>query len=146
MPVECVLLANRAGVLFRCQGALSGDELVGANAQVLAQPELMRGLHFGIVDMAEVKSTDIHTPQVREVAHQDDLMAEVIPKGFLIAVIAADSLAFGMARMWQSMAEKTGWETLVVRTRAEADRWLQKRLKEKFGLAVDPSAAAGSPL
>ena len=146
MAVDCVRLANGAGILFRCQGALSGAELIGANAQVLAQPELMRGLRFGIVDMSEVTSTDIDTSHVHETALQDDLMAQTMAKGFLVAVIASDSLAYGMSRMWQAMAEKTGWETLVVRTRAEADRWLQKRLKEKFGLAVDLSAAAGSPL
>ena len=147
MPVESILLAKGAGILFRCQDRLSGDELNGANAKVLAQPDLMRGLHFGIVDMSEVRSADIDTSHVHETAVQDELMARTMPKGFLVAVIASDSLAFGMARMWQAMAEKTGWETLVVRTRPEADRWLQKRLKEKFGIEVDLSAAvAGSPL
>jgi len=36
--------------------------------------------------------------------------------------------------MFESLLSQTDWETMVFRTRLEAEQWIRARAKEKFGL------------
>jgi len=43
-----------------------------------------------------------------------------------VAVVAPLDFGFGLFRMWEVFAEKTGWRISVFRSRALADPWVQR--------------------
>ena len=138
MAVKASIVAQGAGIVYWCYGVATSRELMRANEAALANPEVLRGMCFGLVDQTDVTEFDYGTTELRLVAEQDRKVAEFVAQGFLVAVVAPTDVGFGYSRMWQSIAEVTGWETLVVRTRAEADAWIHKRAKQKFGLELPP--------
>jgi hypothetical protein len=46
----------------------------------------------------------------------------------VVAVVAPGDTVFGMARMWQAFANKTGWEIEIVWSKPAATVWLRSRL------------------
>jgi hypothetical protein len=52
----------------------------------------------------------------------------------VVAVVAAQELLFGLSRMWEMLADETGWESMICRDRGDAEAWIKKRVKEKFGI------------
>jgi hypothetical protein len=41
---------------------------------------------------------------------------------------------YGLARMWEALVEWVGWETMAFRSLTEAEDWIRRRVKEKFGI------------
>jgi len=38
--------------------------------------------------------------------------------------------------MWEGLAGVTGWETMVFKNREDAEAWITKKVKEKYGIDV----------
>ena len=73
------------------------------------------------------------TSEVEITASQDKYASESIPDGVL-AIIAKRDLEFGINRMWEIIAESSGlpWETMVFRDRVAAEKWVKRKVKEKY--------------
>ena len=128
MPVSIVLLDDGEGILYLCEGALRGPEIIRANQELLASPGQRRGRRYGLVDFSAAASVEISTSELRILAEQDARLAREAKIPILLAVVAPDDLGYGLARMWQAFAQDIGWSAEVFRERSTAQRWLQDSL------------------
>ena len=51
----------------------------------------------------------------------------------MVAAAAPTDAGFGLGRMWEVLAEETGWPTLIARDMSEAQKWLREKYREVFG-------------
>ncbi len=46
----------------------------------------------------------------------------------IIAIVAPQAGLFGLARMWETFVDDSTFETMIFKTRAEAEDWIQNKL------------------
>lgn len=136
MPVRLVQLAQGQGIVFSCHGRVVGKDMIDANDRVAKMD--LAPLVFAVVDHSGGSELEYDGNSIKRIVEQDRQLMKSLRPGFLVAVVAPNNLEFGFSRMWQTMAEVTGWEILVVRSRDEADRWVRARAAGKFGAEVAP--------
>ncbi len=135
MPIEVEVRHDAMGVVYHCSGAMVIEDFFVANQGFLATPEEIRKWRYALIDLSAVESMDINYADVSRVVTQNaNIAAKAVP-GVLLAVASPKDHGFGLARMWEALVERVGWETMTFRSLAEAQDWIQRRVKEKF--AVD---------
>ena len=132
MPVDLEFIHGGAGVLLLCRDVVRGREMNEANELLLGSADRIRDLRFALVDMRRATSVEASTDEIRFFAYQDRRIAAVTPSGLLVAVVAEQPLAYGLARMWEAFADEIAWETQAFWSGAAAETWLRMRVKEKF--------------
>lgn len=135
MPIDIKILHDGVGVLYHCHGTVTGKDFIEANKRVLTfNEQLLKKVRYGIVD--ETASDDIHMSESEMVtiAAQNKKIASLVPPGAIVAVVARGDFAFGLARIWESFIEHTGWETMTFRTRWKAEGWIKEKVKANFGV------------
>lgn len=128
------------GVVYRCSGDMAAEDFFAANNSFLATPDEIKKWRYGLIDLSAVRSMDIGYLDISRVVAQNSTIASIAVPGIVIAVAAPGDHGFALARMWQAMVERVGWETMAFRSLAEAEDWIQKKIKQKFG--IDLSALA----
>jgi hypothetical protein len=108
-------------------GVLKGQEIIDATISLLTTEDRVRDIAFGLVDLVDVTRAEITTDELRQIADADKRLAQLAPR-VVLAVIAPSDLVYGLARMWEMLVEETGWTTVIVRSRAEADAWVKTKL------------------
>ncbi|MBN1866253.1 hypothetical protein JW916_03075 [Candidatus Sumerlaeota bacterium] len=141
MPIEIRVQRDGDGLVLISSGVLSGRDLIEVHEKMLAAPEIVEKSKYCILDEEAVEAVDISPDHIRTVAEMSKRVSALTPKGTLVCIVAPRDAAFGFARMWEVLAEETSWETMTVRSRAEADSWIRARVKEKFGF--DPDEESG---
>ena len=139
MPVRLVSVAQGQGLAYSAYGRTTGADFVRGNEQVMKMT--LDNLVFAIVDHSGATDLDYDGNSVKRLVEQDKQLMKSLRPGFLVAVVAPHNFEFGLSRMWQQLAEITGWEIMVVRSRAEADRWICATAPRKFGIEVPAFAA-----
>src|SRR5207342_1847495 len=99
---------NGHGILYEGSGHLTGAEIIAAKRELLANEARVRQLTFGIVSLVDVTDFLITLDDIRELARIDEQLARLTPRA-AVAVVAPRDHDFGMARMWQAVAEVPGW-------------------------------------
>ncbi len=136
MPVDHRVSHGGLGVVFACHGAVSRGEFVAVKAHYLAARETTAKLLFALIDLTRAGAFSLTTDDIRLLAELDSQLAEILPNGFLVALVADTDLEFGLSRMWEALAGGVGWETRSFRSGAEAGAWIAKRLKERHGIEL----------
>ena len=116
---------TREGADVRFDGVATGDDLLAAKEETLAH-RYVGPLRYLLFDLSGAGRLDVPTADVRRVARIDREYLETHPS-FAIAIVAAHDLEYGLSRMWQAFVDDTPIESIVVRTRVEALRWLAER-------------------
>jgi len=147
MPIEIEGRQDGLGVIYKCSGVLTIDDFFQAGLGFLAHPEEIKKWRYCIIDLTQVDAMGISSDDIRAVVEQNKRIAAIAPPGAILAVASPKDLGFGLARVWEVLVEEIGWETITLRSRPEADRWIQERAKEKFGLEIpNPSSAPDTHL
>jgi hypothetical protein len=133
MACEVAFVQNGFGLLFIASGLLTRDDLIESKNRLLESQARIKQCMYGILDLYAVSSTEISMSDVEDIAEQDKSIAAVIRPGAIVAIMAPKDSDYGLGRMWEILAESTGWETMVFRSREEGEAWLRARVKEKFG-------------
>ena len=136
MPVRVLEVAGGTGLVFHCHGRVEGQDHIRANREVMADPGKLGTRYFCIIDHSGATEMSYDGSAVKHLVEQDKQLMKHLRPGFLVAVVAPGNLEFGFSRMWQSMAEVTGWEILVVRSRDEAERWVRLAAQRKFHVEI----------
>ena len=129
MPWSTDYLAAGAYVSFF--GRMTGEELIGAKSEVYAN-SYEAGLRFLVLDYTAVEAPDVDRDEVDRTATQDRAVAGARLPALAVAAVAPEAITYGVARMWEAQIQATGWQTTVVRSRAEALGWLAN-----LGIPVD---------
>lgn len=121
------------GAVFRCRGAVTGEEILERNATLLSTEGPERWL-FGVIDYADAASVAGTPAQVKAMAHQYRELAARGKPGVVVAIVVSPDLEKGIDAMWRTFAEETGWQTRIFRTREEAIPWVQEQVRRSFGI------------
>jgi hypothetical protein len=74
-----------------------------------------------------VSELRVSAAEAQTIADHNRMTATLAPNA-VVAVIAPLDHAFGISRMWETLAESTGWTTRIFRDRTEALAWLRKQI------------------
>ena len=143
MPITLRETRDEIGIVFDCEGVVTGQDMIQANKLLLSSPERVKKLLFGMIDQTNVTSVDFSVPDLETIAVQDKAIAAKARKGAVVAVVSPSNIQYGLARMWQALVDETGWDTMVFRSREEAEDWIKKELRENFG--IESTVAASTP-
>jgi 2-hydroxychromene-2-carboxylate isomerase len=122
MSITMQAAPAREWVLTRATGRVTYAEI----AAHLDEEERARAVHEPELFDATGATTDITATQVRALVHRADAM---LRRGGVgpTAIVADDAVFFGMARMYELLAELDGIAVAVFRDVAAAERWLAER-------------------
>jgi hypothetical protein len=123
MPWTTDYLAAGAYVSFF--GRMTGEELIRAKTEVYAH-SYETGPRFVVLDYTAVEQLDVDRSDVERTVTQDRAVARAMLPDLAAAAVAPEAMTYGVARMWEVGMQSTGWQTTVVRSRAEALGWLAK--------------------
>jgi hypothetical protein len=84
---------------------------------------------FQLWDYSAVSRLVASSDEVRAVARVDSMYAEQRQTPLYVASVQPTDLGFGLGRMYGVFADGHNWITAHFRTRAEAERWLDKQLQ-----------------
>jgi len=136
MPIRIEIRQAGAGVILDWSGSLKLSDFHEVQTRFLTSSEKLKQVKYILVDLTFVDTLNVPYRDMELIAQGDMRLAQNATPGVLFAVAAPRDLGFGLARMWQVLAEKTKWETMVLRSRAEAEAWIRERAHEKFGLDI----------
>src|SRR5262245_60801885 len=136
MPIRIEIRQAGAGVILDWSGSLTLSDFHEVQTGFLTSSEKLKQVKYILVDLTFVATLNVPYRDMELIAQGDMRLAQNATPGVLFAVAAPRDLGFGLARMWQVLAEKTKWETMVLRSRAEAEAWIRERAHEKFGLDI----------
>jgi hypothetical protein len=116
-------IEHGAGVCFVGTGIVTAPEISEAKLALFASEELVKRIVFAIVDFEAASQVIAETADIRRIIQIDLQLAALIPN-VVVAVIAPKEHMYGLARMWEAMAECTGWKTGVFRSSSDACKWV----------------------
>jgi hypothetical protein len=133
MACEVAFLQNGAGLLFIASGLLTKEDIVDSKKRLLISRAPIKQCMYAIVDLSAVSSVELSHADVRDQAVYDELIAMAIRPGAIIVIIASREPHYSLSRMWETFVKRTGWETMVFRSRETGLAWTRVRVREKFG-------------
>lgn len=136
MSIELEFTHDGLGVVYQCEGSLGLQHFADANSRLLASPERIKKLRYVLIDGASVEPQYFNVTQMEGIILQDRHIASYAVEGLLVALVAEQSTALGLARMWEAFVEGIGWETKIFPSLAEAQTWIRTRAKAKFKLDI----------
>ena len=127
MPAETIYVDDGKGAHKFCRGILTGAEILAMGRKQAADTEATRKLKYYLYDMSQVTDFNIRPEDIALLVEVNRVTADNSP-GIPGAIIAPNPLAFGMARVWQSLGQDIGWKIRIFQTRAEGIVWLREQL------------------
>lgn len=106
-------------------GVVAASELTAATIADYRVREHWPKVEYFISDFTGVTDLQATPEEIRELSNAEARTSAFIPN-LAMAVVAPTDFLFGMARMWQVFAQKTGWSLGVFRSRPEAEDWARK--------------------
>ena len=128
MPVQINVLDDGEGIEFISSGIVTGEEVIEANKKVYTREDPLR-MKYKIVDRTGCTEYRVSSKDVQILADQVRMAAKINPN-FLIAVVSATDLQYGVTRMWQAYIDDLDIKTMAFRDRKSAEEWIQEELKQ----------------
>ena len=126
MPIEIEYLHGGCGIEMIGKGVVSGKEIYDGNCIIYSGDTLSRH-KYQIVNLGNVERVEVSQEEAVKLANQDIEASKTNPD-IVIAVVADLNHAFGLGRMWEAHANKSGFKTRVFRKREEATAWIDKTI------------------
>jgi hypothetical protein len=112
-------------VVVTTSGKPSTREMIAGRHRVYADPRFRPGMNL-LIDHSQLEGSGISNDAVRALAESANRDATAAGLGSL-AIVAPNSLTFGLGRMWEALAgEEFEGKVVVVRSRAEALEWIDR--------------------
>ena len=118
MPYETHYVDSGNGLLKVGSGILTAAEMF-EGALRLSLDERTKKLKYGLVDFSQTSDLRIDSELIRKVVEINRKTAQLTP-GAAVAIIAPSPLAYGLSRVWQSLAYDLGWTANIFHTRPAA--------------------------
>ena len=129
MPFATEFIEQGRGLVLTGSGLITARDIHDVKTALLAQESLLRQVAYAIVDLKAVTELKLTAAELRGLVKLDLHLAKLLPHA-AVAIVAAADHPFGMARMWEVLAEDTGWQTAVFRTRAQAEAWVNRTVRQ----------------
>ncbi|MCP5060203.1 MAG: hypothetical protein GY937_26180 [bacterium] len=126
MPLSIFLPEGSRRVVFDAKGPVGGEDLLAVHSSFLeTQRDEVRRCRGWLVDFSKAETGDVESAHVRRLAELARDTSEWVPR-LAVAFVAPADLDFGYARMWEALADETGWDVRVFRTSTQATSWLDE--------------------
>jgi hypothetical protein len=136
MPVTIHSLDEARGILVRGWGRVDDAEFLAAHlTHFSADPEFLSLQWYAIANWSGLLDTDIAPASLKAVAQLCVAAARVNPH-VLLAMVGSGDLPYGLSRMFEVLAEDTGWAMESFRDEPAARRWIQEQIAERHGREV----------
>lgn len=126
-------------VIVTTSGVPSLLELEAGRRRVLADPRFRPGMKV-LIDHSHLEipaGTSAEEVRMFAASHARDRAASC---GYFLAAVAPTTLSFGLGRMWEaSIGEGLENDTTIVRSRAEADEWIERVTGNLHAVHAPPS-------
>src|SRR3972149_3691406 len=122
MPISYRIDPSRKLVLTTATGVLTDDDLIRHKQRLVADPAFQPDMRQ-LSDVRGVTDLQVTPLGVRLMVAADEAHAPALG-GHRLAIVVIEDLTFGMARMYQMLAEDTTRSVGVFREIAEAEAWL----------------------
>ena len=132
MPISFHVADAGIGLLYRLWGHNTAAEVLDLQRDV--EPHLA-GVRYILIDTSETETLAMDRAGIQQVAAGDVRLAARHP-GIVVAVFCPSDIAFGMARMYETLSEQSSWRIRVFRDRDKAEAWLRSELAEAGGEAL----------
>jgi DNA topoisomerase VI subunit B len=136
MSVQLEFVQEGLGVIFRCREEVSVQQFVDANQQLIAAITSKKKLKYALIDLVGMFPMYVAPSEMEKIVQQDRQMAAMLPDGVIVALVAEQNVAYGLARMWEAFVAGINWETQSFRGEDEARAWIRERLKDKFKIEL----------
>ena len=124
MPVVFDIDKQCSAVIQTSTGKVTGEELVTADELFFrTRMREFRDCRTWLGDFTQADIVAVEMHHVRVVG-QICIEASKQNPNLAVALATSPDLAFGLARAWEGIAAATGWKTMVFRSRAQAEQWL----------------------
>ncbi len=123
MPVSYTIDVQSSLVLTRASGTLTDDDVIQLKARLVRDPDFKPGMRE-LSDIRNIDHLDVTPAGVRAMVLQDKEDASQVASHKLALVLSED-VAYGMARMYQTLTESNMENVGVFRDIEEARAWLQ---------------------
>jgi hypothetical protein len=128
MPIECVIDTERRIVYAAARGTLTDEDVFGYQREVWSRPELQG--YDELIDMRHVEHIEL--PSSRRVWDLAALSASMDSPEHetKLAIVATDSMAYGLGRMYEvyrELNERSTKKVAVFRSVQDASLWLESR-------------------
>jgi hypothetical protein len=124
VPGTIEFVEDGRGLVFSGSGVLTGQEILEAKEALAADEVPLRTVKFALVLLVDVTAVDVTVGDLRAAAIVDRRLGQMMPNA-AVAIVAPRDHDFGIARMWEAIADVPEWTTYVFRSREEADAWLR---------------------
>ncbi len=113
------------GVIFtEAFGEVTNEEYLAHPVRLLNDPALPRP-YLELYDTRRLESTDLKTEDIRRMTLGNPRVVEAM-QGARVAVVAESDLSYGLGRIFQTFAEKAGFQVWVTKDYREALRFLNQ--------------------
>jgi hypothetical protein len=124
MPITYVIDRGRGVVVARVTGVLTADDLYHWRAEMQLNPDF-DPTHGQLCDLRDVTDVAISVPAMARVA-----ASTVFVPGSRHAVICANEIQYGMARMFAMLSEPHGHVVHVFRELGVAEQWVMEHRRD----------------
>lgn len=126
MPIEIQKTEDGKGIIFSAVDDVNGKDIIKGITEIL-NDNSFADLKYWISERSRCTKYDVSSKEVQEIANLNNQAAKNNPN-LLVALIAETDLQFGMSRMYEAYIDEHGFQTMVFRSREEADKWLNEKL------------------
>ena len=123
------------GAIRTFTGRLTEGDIQSVMTYVAAHPERLKNTIYTIHDFSHVVEIDISSKFIIHSADQAVFLSG-LNRHLCFVFVVPTALELGLAQMWATYAEKTGWPVQCVKTRKEAEVWLRQQLGDDLTFSV----------
>lgn len=131
MSYELFFIDDEFGTITQFYGVITDEELIKCTKERYASQARNEKFRYIINDYSACTEIAVSTEAVKTVAKMAIDVSQ-FNKNIVISAALPSDLAFGLGRMWQAYADKTGWRSHAFRTRKEAEDWVQEQLQQEL--------------
>ena len=123
MPVDYRIHSDLGLVVAQFQGNVTDEEVLQTYRRVLNDAEY-RPEFNDLIDLLDVEGFNLKAGTMRQIIMLADQAHADGPKSFKTAVVASNALPYGLARMYEALADGSAVNVSVFRNVTEAMEWL----------------------
>lgn len=133
MPIEIKDIHGGQGAIITGREIVTENKFINAFKQHLAQDEdKFKKYRYSLSDYSAVTKVDVSTEAIRFISELCEIASEINPD-VVVAIVADLDIIYGLSRMWEMWTGSIKWETMVFRSREDAEVWIRGRVK-KYGI------------
>lgn len=129
MPYQIQISDEGREVLTTYYGIVTSSEMYDSFNERFLDIRKLEKMRIVCSDFSEVTDFSLQTVDVQKLAKicigASNHNAEIT-----LVVIMPKDIEFGIGRMWEAYLDDIPWKVMIVRTREEAEAWLNKIKKE----------------